>query len=103
MLEIVKNYDQEEKDNDIREIPIKKNKKYEKMMEEMRKILANEDLRILCNKIDMNSNLMHTCLYLANQGEDNLEFERVMTIFNTLKEILLFDLSEEFAKYYMLI
>ena len=29
MLEIVKNYDQEEKDNDIREIPVKKNLKFE--------------------------------------------------------------------------
>ena len=96
MLEIVKNYDQEEKDNDIREIPVKKNLKFEKMMDEMRKLLANEDERILCNKIDMNNNLMHTCLYLANQGEDNLEINRVINIFNTLKEILLFDLSEGF-------
>ena len=96
MLEIVKNYGQEEKDNDIREIPVKKNLKLEKMMEEMRKILTNEDERILCNKIDMNNNLMHTCLYLANQGEDNLEISRVINIFNTLKEILLFDLSEGF-------
>ena len=96
MLEIVKNYDQEEKDNDIREIPVKKNLKFEKMMNEMRKLLANEDERILCNKIDMNNNLMHTCLYLANQGEDNLEISRVINIFNTLKEILLFDLSEGF-------
>ena len=96
MLEIVKNYDQEEKDNDIREIPVKKNLKFEKMMDEMRKLLANEDERILCNKIDMNNNLMHTCLYLANQGEDNLEISRVINIFNTLKEILLFDLSEGF-------
>ena len=96
MLEIVKNYDQEEKENDIREIPIKKNKKYEKMIEEMSIFLSNEDQRILCNKIDMNKNLIHTCLYLANNGEDNLEIERVFNIFQTLKEILLFDLSEEF-------
>ena len=66
------------------------------MIEEMTNFLGNEDERILCNKIDMNSNLIHTCLYLANQGEDNLEIERVLNIFNTLKEILLFDLSEDF-------
>ena len=44
----------------------------------------------------MNSNLIHTCLYLANQGEDNLEIERVLNIFNTLEEILLFNISEDF-------
>ena len=96
MIEIVKNYDEEEKINDIRPIPIKKNIKYEKMIEEMTFFLGNEDQRILCNKIDMNSNLIHTCLYLANQGEDNLEIERVLNIFNTLEEILLFNLSEDF-------
>ena len=96
MLEIVKNYDEEEKENDIRPIPIKKNIKYEKMIEEMTLFLGNEDQRILCNKIDMNNNLIHTCLYLANQGEDNLEIERVLNIFNTLEEILLFNISEDF-------
>ena len=96
MLEIVKNYDEEEKENDIREIPVKRNIKYEKMIEEMSNFLSNEDQRILCNKIDMNKNLIHTCLYLANNGEDNLEIERVINILNTLKEILLFEISEEF-------
>ena len=96
MLEIVKNYDEEEKENDIRVPPEKKNLKYEKMIENMNVFLSNEDQRILCNKIDMNKNLIHTCLYLANQGEDNLEMERVISIFDTLKEILLFDISEEF-------
>ena len=96
MIEIVKNYDEEEKINDIRPIPIKKNIKYEKMIEEMTFFLGNEDQRILCNKIDMNSNLIHTCLYLANQGEDNLEIERVLNIFNTLEEILLFNIDEDF-------
>ena len=48
MLEIVKNYDEEEKANDIRPIPIKKNIKYEKMIEEMTFFLGNEDQRILC-------------------------------------------------------
>ena len=96
MLEIVKNYDEEEKENDVRVPPIKKNLKYEKMIENMNIFLSDEDQRILCNKIDMNKNLIHTCLYLANQGEENLEIERVINIFETLKEILLFEIKEEF-------
>ena len=96
MLEIVKNYDEEEKENDMRVPPIKKNIKYEKMIENMNKFLSDEDQRILCNKIDMNKNLIHTCLYLANQGEENLEIERVINIFETLKEILPFEIKEEF-------
>ena len=96
MMEIVKNYDEEEIENDIKEIPVKKNIKYEKMIEEMNNFLKNEDQRILCNKIDMNNKLIQTCLYLANQGEDNLEIDRVINIFNTLKEILLFELNEDF-------
>ena len=96
MLEIVKNYDEEEKENDIRIPPVKKNLKYEKMIENMNIFLSDEDQRILCNKIDMNKNLIHTCLYLANQGEENLEIERVINIFETLKEILPFEIKEEF-------
>ena len=96
MLEIVKNYDEEEKKNDVRVPPPQKNIKYEKMIENMNIFLSDEDQRIYCNKIDMNRNLIHTCLYLANQGEDNLEIERVYNIFDTLKEILLFEISEEF-------
>ena len=96
MLEIVKNYDEEEKENDIREPPVKNNLKYEKMIENMNIFLSDEDQRILCNKIDMNKNLIHTCLYLANQGEENLEIERVINIFETLKEILPFEIKEEF-------
>ena len=96
MLEIVKNYDEEEKKNDVRVPPPQKNLKYEKMIENMNIFLSDEDQRIYCNKIDMNRNLIHTCLYLANQGEDNLEIERVYNIFDTLKEILLIEISEEF-------
>ena len=62
----------------------------------MNKFLSDEDQRILCNKIDMNGQLINTCFYLANQGEDNLEIERVLNIFNTLKEVLLFEVKEDF-------
>ena len=96
MMEIVKNYDAEEKENDIKEIIVKKNLRYEKMIKEMNTLLKDENQRIICNKIDMNKKLIQTCLFLANQGEDNLEIDRVINIFNTLKEILLFELTEEF-------
>ena len=44
----------------------------------------------------MNSQLIYTFFYLANHGEDNLEIERVLIMFETLKEILLFDVEEDF-------
>ena len=96
MLEVVKNYDQEEIINDKREPEKKKNEREEKMKREMKQFLSNEDNRIICNKIEMNSQLINTCFYLANQGEDNLEIERVLNIFFTLQEILLFEVTEEF-------
>ena len=96
MLEVVKNYDEEERVNDNRKPPPERNLKHEKMIEEMTKFLKNEDNRILCNKLEMNSQLIYTCFYLANHGEDNLEIERVLIIFETLKEILLFDVEEDF-------
>ena len=96
MLEVVKNYDQEEIDNDQREPEEPLNEKEERMKKEMHYFLQDEDNRIICNKIDMNSQLINTCFYLANQGEDNLEIDRVLNIFQTLKEVLLFDVTEEF-------
>ena len=96
MLEVVKNYDQEERDNDTRRPPPHVNYLHEKMINRMKEFLQDEDNRILCNKIDMNSQLINTCFYLANQGEDNLEIERVLIIFETLQEVLLFSVTEEF-------
>ena len=96
MLEVVKNYEEEERINDDREFPKKINLKHEKMIELMKQFLANEDNRILCNKIDMNSQLINTCFYLANQGEDMLEIERVLIICETLEEVLLFQVKEDF-------
>ena len=96
MLEIVKNYDEEEKNNDKREAPKKINFKYEKMINEMTAFLRDEDNRIICNKIDMNSQLINTCFYLANEGQDLLEIDRVLNIFETLEEILLFRINKDF-------
>ena len=96
MLEVVKNYDEEEIKNDNRQMPKPINKRHQKMIEEMKKFLKNEDNRILCTKIDMNSQLIYTCFYLANEGEDLLEVERVLNIFETLQEVLLFEVKENF-------
>ena len=96
MLEIVKNYDREEKENDIRLPPEEKNYRYEKMIREMTNYLKEIDKRILCNKIDMNGQLINTCFFLANKGEEMLEIDRVIKIFDTLQEVLLFTVTKEF-------
>ena len=97
MLEVAKNYDEEEKENDTRRAPEPVNLKYQKMINEMTMFLRNEDNRILCNKIDKNVQLINnTLFYLANEGEDNLEIKRNLNIFDTLKEVLLFEVQEDF-------
>ena len=96
MLEIVKNYDKEERENDIRPPPEIIDRKKEKMIKEITNFVSDIDNRILCNKIDMNGCLINTCFYLANGGEDMLEIERVLKIFATLKEVLLFDVEKPF-------
>ena len=96
MLEIVKNYDDEERKNDIRPPPEKINYKREIMIHKMTEFLSDIDNRILCNKIDINGKLINTCFFLANQGEENLEIDRVINIFDTLSEVLLFSVTKPF-------
>ena len=96
MLEIVKNYDREERENDIRPPPEIIDHKKEKMIKEITRFVSDIDNRILCNKIDINGCLINTCFYLANNGEDMLEIDRVLNIFSTLKEVLLFDVERPF-------
>ena len=96
MLEIVKNYDREERENDIRPPPEIIDYKKEKMIKEITRFVSDIDNRILCNKIDINGCLINTCFYLANNGEDMLEIDRVLNIFTTLKEVLLFDVERPF-------
>ena len=98
MLEIVKNYDREEKENDIRPPPEQRDLKQEKMIREMTNFLSDIDNRILCNKIDINGQLINTCFFLANKGEELLEIERVIKIFDTLKEVLLFTVEKKFLE-----
>ena len=96
MLEIVKNYDKEERENDVRPPPEIIDYKKEKMIREITAFVSDIDNRILCNKIDMNGCLINTCFFLANNGEDMLEIDRVLNIFNTLREVLLFDIDRQF-------
>ena len=96
MLEIVKNYDKDERENDIRPPPEIIDYKKEKMIKEITLFVDDIDNRILCNKIDMNGCLINTCFFLANNGEDMLEIDRVLKIFTTLKEVLLFDVEKPF-------
>ena len=98
MLEIVKNYDREEKENDIRPPPEIRNYRQERMNREMQIFLSDIDNRILCNKIDMNGQLINTCFFLANQGEEMLEIDRAIKIFDTLKEVLLFSVERKFIE-----
>ena len=98
MLEIVKNYDKEERENDIRPPPKQRDFKQEKMIAEMTIFLSDINNRILCNKIDINGQLINTCFFLANQGEELLEIDRVIKIFDTLKEVLLFTIDRKFIE-----
>ena len=40
--------------------------------------------------------MINTCFFLANQGEENLEIDRVINIFDTLSEVLLFSVTKPF-------
>ena len=64
----------------------------------MTSFLSDIDNRILCNKIDMNGQLINTCFFLANQGEEMLEIDRVIKIFDTLQEVLLFTVEKKFIE-----
>ena len=103
MLEVVKNYDEDEVKNDIRPPPEEPKErmerlKYEKMVRSMGKFIQNEDYRIWCEKINQNGRFINTIFFLANRGEDNLEIERIVKIFEIIKEILLFTVDYYFIK-----
>ena len=103
MLEVVKNYDEEEVKNDIRPLPEEPNErierlKMERMVEYMGRFIDNEDNRIFCEKINENGRFINTIFFLANRGEDNLEIERIVKIFEVIKEVLLFTVDYQFIK-----
>ena len=64
----------------------------------MGKFIQNEDYRIWCEKINQNGRFINTIFFLANRGEDNLEIERIVKIFEIIKEILLFTVDYYFIK-----
>ena len=103
MLEVVKNYDKEEVENDITpppEDPNERNErlKFEKMVRLMERFIQNEDYRIYCDKINQNGKFINTIFFLANKGEDNIEIDRVVKIFDVIKEILLFTVDYYFVQ-----
>ena len=103
MLEVVKNYDEDEVKNDIRPPPEEPSErmerlKYEKMVRLMERFIQNEDYRIWCDKINQNGKFINTIFFLANKGEDNIEIERIVKIFEVIQEILLFKVDYDFIK-----
>lgn len=96
MREVVKNYDEEERKNDVKLPPIKRNIKEENMLRNMEMFLSNEDNEIRCNKIQQNNSLINTIFFLANNGENNMEVERMGKIMGVLADILLVDIDQDF-------
>ena len=103
MLEVIKNYDEDEVKNDIIPPPEEPSErmerlKYEKMVRLMERFIQNEDYRIWCDKINQNGKFINTIFFLANKGEDNIEIERIVKIFEVIQEILLFKVDYDFIK-----
>ena len=96
MREVVKNYDEEERKNDIRPPPEKRNLKEESMLHNLEMFLSNEDNEIRVRKIQDNNSLINTIFFLANNGEANLEVERIGRIFATLYDVLLVPIDSDF-------
>ena len=44
------------------------------------------------------SKFINTIFFLANKGEDNIEIERIVKIFEVIQEILLFKVDYDFIK-----
>jgi hypothetical protein len=96
MLEVVKNYDAEEKKNDVEPEPEKKDVKMERMIRNIQMMMSDEDVTIKINKINENAKFINTIFYYANKGEDNIEIERVLKIFDVISGELLFNVDQNF-------
>ena len=96
MLEVVKNYDAEEKKNDVEPEPEKKDIKMERMIRNIRRMMENEDALIKINKLNENAKFINTIFYYANKGEDNIEIDRVLKIFDVISGELLFNVDQNF-------
>ncbi len=96
MLEVVKNYDAEEKKNDIETEPEKKDVKNERMIRNIQIMMENEDVSIKINKLNENAKFINTIFYYANKSEDNIEIERVLKIFDVISGELLFNVDQNF-------
>ena len=96
MLEVVKNYDAEEKKNDVEPEPEKKDVKMERMIRNIRRMMEDEDALIKINKLNENAKFINTIFYYANKGEDNIEIDRVLKIFDVISGELLFNVDQNF-------
>jgi hypothetical protein len=96
MLEVIKNYDAEEKKNDVEPEPEKRDYEMERMLRNMSMLLEDEDTSIKINKINENAKFINTIFYYANKGEDNIEIERVLKIFDVISGELLFNVDQGF-------
>ena len=96
MLEVVKNYDAEEKKNDVEPEPEKKDVKMERMIRNIRRMMEDEDTLIKINKLNENAKFINTIFYYANKGEDNIEIDRVLKIFDVISGELLFNVDQNF-------
>lgn len=96
MLEVVKTYDKDERDNYVPPIQETVNVKEEVMKENMKLFMTDDDNEIRCYKILDNQKFINTILYLANKGETRYELIRLTKIFYTLSDVLVTVINDEF-------
>ncbi|MCQ2819796.1 MAG: LamG domain-containing protein, partial [archaeon] len=97
MLEVVKAYDEEERKNDVKPIPVVINQKEEDMKANLKEfMLMDEDNEIKCYKVLDNERFLNTILYLANDGESTYEEKRICKIFAVLRDVLNTEIDQQF-------
>ena len=98
LKEIVKKFDEEERKNDP--VPESQYEDVDKsrMLKNVETMLQDEDELLLMKKIYLNSKFINTVLFLANKRENMIEIQRIIDIFDILKENLLFELDLKFLK-----
>ena len=106
LKEIVKQFDEEERKYDEEEKNNTNNNLKEsntlsqiesttmiKMKQNLEKLLTNEEDLIKTKKFYLNSKLISTVLFLANDKQDVMELQRVVDIFDVLGENMLFEVD----------
>ena len=98
LKEIVKKFDEEERKNDPVVENVYEDPERAKMLKSIEEMLQNEDDALIIKKIYLNSKFINTVLFLANKKEDMIELQRIVSIFDILKENLLFQFDLKFIK-----